>query len=348
MPFVAQLAISRAIGADQPRYQLHGGVARAAAPGLSFRFSAAGVTASAAGGTAHLGLSAPATTPAVHGSRVAYDRGAVSEWYANGPLGLEQGFTLARTAPRLLPLAGGGSLRAHVVDRGAGLVLVNGRGQAVLRERGLSAWDARGRAVAVRFTQTRDGAIAIAVTTAGAAFPVTVDPLIQAATLTASDAYAYEGDGATVGNNGISAGGVGSSVAIDGQTIAVGAPGAPVTYPANESSTYPAGVTNSYQGAVYVFTEPANGWANAVQTAKLVASDGEGAGGATQSGNTAYGDALGSSVAVSGTTIVAGSAAGERRRPGLRRQALRLHRAGGRLGQRIPVGDAGGEQRHRR
>ena len=74
---------------------------------------------------------------------------------------------------------------------------------------------------------------------------------------------------------------VGSSVAVSGTTIAAGAPGATVN-------------GNLDQGAVYVFTRAASGgpW---TQTAKLTATDG------------AADDYLGSSVAVSGTTIAAGA-----------------------------------------
>ena len=67
-------------------------------------------------------------------------------------------------------------------------------------------------------------------------------------------------------------------MAVSGTTIAAGAPGATV----NE---------NGYQGAVYVFTKPAGGWADETQAAELTATDG------------AAGDELGSSVAVSGSTI---------------------------------------------
>ena len=35
-----------------------------------------------------------AAAPAAHANRVSYRRGSLTEWYANGPLGLEQGFTL--------------------------------------------------------------------------------------------------------------------------------------------------------------------------------------------------------------------------------------------------------------
>ena len=75
---------------------------------------------------------------------------------------------------------------------------------------------------------------------------------------------------------------LGSSVAVSGTTIAAGAPDATVN-------------GNFGKGAVYVFTEPASGWADETQAAKLTATDG------------VSGDGLGSSVAVSGTTIAAGA-----------------------------------------
>jgi hypothetical protein len=75
---------------------------------------------------------------------------------------------------------------------------------------------------------------------------------------------------------------LGSSVAIDGDTIVAGAPSPPVT-------------PNPHHGAVYVFAEPGPGWAGATQTARLTASDG------------ADGDSYGMAVAISGDTIVAGA-----------------------------------------
>jgi hypothetical protein len=91
----------------------------------------------------------------------------------------------------------------------------------------------------------------------------------QTAELRASDGAAFDG--------------LGGSVAVSGSTIVAGAPGHTVG-------------GNIQQGAVYVFSEPASGrWQNATQTAELTASDG--------SGN----DHLGQSVAISGSTIVAGA-----------------------------------------
>ena len=95
----------------------------------------------------------------------------------------------------------------------------------------------------------------------------------QAAKLTASDGASGDVLGGTMAVSG------------DGRTVAVGAPFATV------------GV-NSAQGAVYVFTRPASGWASETQAAKLTAPDG-----------TAF-NGLGESVAVSGDggTVVAGAA----------------------------------------
>ena len=78
--------------------------------------------------------------------------------------------------------------------------------------------------------------------------------------------------------------GFGTSVAISGNTIVVGA--------ANTSNfARPA----SSPGAVYVFVEPAGGWKDMTETAKLTASDGQ------------PGDALGNSVAISKNIIAAGA-----------------------------------------
>lgn len=75
---------------------------------------------------------------------------------------------------------------------------------------------------------------------------------------------------------------LGSSVAISGNTVVVGAPGAQVN-------------GHTSQGAIYVFIKPTSGWKNMTQVAKLTASDG------------GVLSALGGSVAISGDTIVAGA-----------------------------------------
>jgi len=74
----------------------------------------------------------------------------------------------------------------------------------------------------------------------------------------------------------------GTSVAMSGRTIAVGAP-------------YHSVGSNPAQGASYVFVQPAGGWVNMTQTAELTASDGT------------MRSVLGISVAISGNTVIAGA-----------------------------------------
>jgi len=92
--------------------------------------------------------------------------------------------------------------------------------------------------------------------------------MTQTAKLTASDS----GDG------------FGTSVAIDGNVIVVGA--------ANTSNFENRA---SSPGAVYVFVKPKGGWKDMTETIKLTASDGQ------------SGDAFGNSVSISGTTIAVGA-----------------------------------------
>jgi hypothetical protein len=283
VPVAARGAVSTALGRDDPTYR-----ARAVAGELTLyssgqrlvaRFDGRGVQVRS--GRARLGMSlvgygygsalrpVAAASPRAQSNRVSYFRGQLTEWYANGPLGLEQGFTLvappaARAAGELtLALALSGDLRAALSH---GAVTFTGAGTS-LGYRGLVATDATGRTLPSRIELVR-GRLLIRVDAAGARYPLRIDPFIQQAKLTASDGAANDN--------------LGNSVAISGATIFVGAPNATIG-------------GNSSQGAVYVFVEPATGWASATATAKLTASDG----GAS--------DRLGYSVAVSGGVLVAGA-----------------------------------------
>ena len=81
--------------------------------------------------------------------------------------------------------------------------------------------------------------------------------------------------------------GFGHAVAVHGDTIVVGA--------YEEDHPDPPNVDIGDVGAAYVFTKPANGWADMTQTARLTASD------------AAAGDEFGTSVAVHEDTIVVGA-----------------------------------------
>jgi hypothetical protein len=347
LPLAARGPVSAALGRDDPAYRV-----RAAAPGLSavngaqglrVSFDRAGVlvrsgssrlslalAASGAGGRMH---AVGAVAPRARGNRVVYAHGAVSEWYANGPLGLEQGFTVARAlagadggGTLTLSLAVAGDLRPALSAGGQALSFHTAAGAAVLAYRGLVATDARGRTLPARLSLAGDRVL-VGVQTRGASYPVRIDPFVQQAQLTASDGAAEDY--------------LGYSVAVDGSTIVAGAPDHSVGGQPQQGAVYvffaaPGGWTNgtqtaeltasdgnaydrlgesvaisgstivagtpdrtiggsSLQGAVYVFSEPAGGWANATQIAELTASDG------------ARVDSLGGSVAVDGSTIVAGA-----------------------------------------
>ena len=278
-------------------------------------FSAAGATV--ASGATHVSLSlagfgyasalrpvGPAS-PRVSANRVAYYRGILREWYANGPLGLEQGFDVARSpargpGPLTFALALSGNLGGRLEH---GSVRLSGVGVS-LRYGGLRASDARGHALR-SWLVVRPTRLEIRVDDHGAAYPLRIDPFIAQAVLSAADGGADDT--------------FGISLAASGDTIVVGAA-------AHSVAGSAVGGTGSapHQGAAYVFVKPPSGWANATDPVELTARDG------------ADGDRFGSSVAISGDTIVVGA----RRPPCGRerhcRRGIRVREAGLRLGERDP------------
>jgi len=281
LPFAAQGAISRTLGHEDPSYWavVAAGQVRADNPVHQWtaRFPASGVEVSSGNKTLGMRLtrlgdprdlrlvrrvSANATA-----NRIEYRRPNVTEWYVNGPFGLEQGFTIERApaAPRSGPLtlkiAVSGDMDA--VKSAAGLRL------GPLSYGGLSAWDARSRELPARLV-VGEAQFAIEIDDADAVYPVTVDPFIQAAKLSASDAAA--GDW------------LGFSVAMSGNTIVVGSPFDDLF--ADSCCDH---------GSVYVFEKPETGWTDATQVAKLTAA------------GQPRDEWLGYSVAIEGDTIVAGA-----------------------------------------
>src|SRR5437588_4871369 len=105
LPVAARGPVSAALGRDEPRYRVLGLRARNPAQRLRVAFSAAGVTVASGKTRVHLALLAygresalervRSVSPEVLANRVAYAHAGVREWYANGPLGLEQGFDVA-------------------------------------------------------------------------------------------------------------------------------------------------------------------------------------------------------------------------------------------------------------
>jgi len=278
-----------------------------------------------------IGRSAPSVAKDRDGWPVlSFARQSLSEWYVNGAEGLHHWLQISQPPTTAssnlwvkLAVTGGASLKQLSNDS----IQVQA-GQAVFAYSGLRAWDARG--VQLRGSLSVSGqAIAINIDGAGAKYPITIDPTwTQQQKLTASD--------------GIASDIFGSAVSIDGDTAVVGASG-PATVRANvgsgESSSTPyaaayvftrtAGVWSLQQklqasdlanpdqfgysvglsgdtivvgaplkasstGAAYIYTRTGSTW---TQRKKLTASNG------------ATGDKYGSSVAVSGNTVVVGASA---------------------------------------
>ncbi|HEY4824900.1 MAG TPA: IPT/TIG domain-containing protein [Solirubrobacteraceae bacterium] len=266
IPAAARAEVSAALGAAQPAFHVHAtarGVLTAsnAAQGISARFAPGGVTVSKAAldlrlsmrsvgfGDATHGVAAPAAAPAAYSNRATYARGVLSEWYANGPAGLEQGFTLlhapaqagSTAAPLTLDLALAANARPRLAANGQSLTLE--RGDAQLRYGNLLTTDASGRALHT-WLELRGARLLIRVDAAGARYPLRIDPLVQAGSkLTGTDEL---GEGL-----------LGTSVALsaDGSTLLVGAPHD----------------ENANHGAAFVFVKEGSSWVS--QSPKLTGAE---------------------------------------------------------------------------
>jgi len=288
LPAGSQAPISALIGAGQVAYHarqsVNGFTVGNPAHNLSAEFAASGVSYTTGAYSWDLSLlgygygdalqPVPLVAPSANNNRIEYSRGPLSEWYLNGPFGLEQGFTLDRpparnptAGPLTLSLALGGDLQAAVDNSVQGLVLSDPGGAEVLRYSGLSAFDSAGRDLPAKL-ELSGKTLLLLVNDQGASYPLTIDPFVQKAKLTASHKAAEDF--------------FGHSMSISGDVVVVGAYGAD-----------PGGTTDA--GIAYVFVKPGGGWANMTQTAKLTASD------------KAAGDYFGWSVSISGDVVVVGA-----------------------------------------
>jgi hypothetical protein len=221
LPLAAQGPVSAALGRVLPAYRVVGLSARNPAQGFGVRFSRADVAVLSGGGRVGISLAAfgrggalqpaAAVAPRVHGNRVTYSRGPLVEWWANGPLGLEQGFDVAAPPPgRGEPVALSLALTGAVAPRlEHGAVLLSMRGRSLVYG-SLVVTDARGRAV--RSWLAVDGRrVLVRVDDRGAAYPLRIDPVLSQSTkLTPSNAPRLSS--------------FGWSVAASGDTIVIGAP----------------------------------------------------------------------------------------------------------------------------
>jgi Putative Ig domain/FG-GAP repeat len=285
LPLAAQGPISAVLGAHNAAYHTRAtaGGFQAGNPAQRLHESFSASTATVRSGKISFGLSLRAAgygkslqsvrgvPPTAGADRVTYAHRGVTEWYRNGPIGLEQGFTVIRplaahpTGPLTLALALSGNAQVTPARDGRTLLLT-GRGTS-LRYGDLIASDARGRQLR-SWLALAGGRLLLHVDAVNARYPLRIDPLIQ------------QGKKITQG----ASLGFGGSVALssDGNTALIGAP-----------------ETNSGKGMAFVFTRSGSTWTvQAGLRADPPFSDETGAGG------------FGSSVALSsdGNTALIGAA----------------------------------------
>lgn len=266
LPAAAQGVASAALGGDSPAYRLvRSGtdyLARSPAQRLRMRFSSGGVQIGS--GKLWLGLGLReigygssiqplrAVRPNAQANRVSYARQGLLEWYRNGPLGLEQGFTIPRAPSRRrsgpLTLVLALSTDAHAtLDPGgrsftlsAGAASLHaGAGESSLRYGGLFASDASHRSLH-SWIQLRNGQVVLRVDTRGARYPLLIDPMIQQGEKLKGG---EEREGAFFGDS--------VALSADGNTALIGGYG-----------------DSSDDGAAWVFTRTGSTWAQ--QGPKLV------------------------------------------------------------------------------
>ncbi len=210
-------------------------------------------------------------------NRAEYVRGDLTEWYVNGPRGIQQGVTLQNppTGERgelTVAFDMSGTLSAE--GQGDSIRLVRDDGTTAFTYSGLIAFDAAGRDLPARMA-VEDGRLTLHADDTDAVYPVTIDPFVQEAYLKASNTGGADW--------------FGTSVAVDGDTVVVGA------YFEDSNATGVNGPNNNLaetSGAAYVFVRTGTTW---TQQAYLKAS------------NTGGGDWFGTSVAVDGDTVVVGA-----------------------------------------
>ena len=356
LQWAAKGAISSSLGRDQTAfYATHrsgGLIADNATQRLTAQFDRRGVLVRA--GTTTFGLQllawgAPGHTtsvspaaPRADANRVTYAHGPVTEWYANGPLGLEQGFDVraapaATTGDRLAIVLGvQGNARTRADGHG-GLSLTGPDGKH-LSYTGLTATDARGHVLASSLTASGSRAV-IHVDTAGAVYPLRIDPFIQVAKFSDPDLRRTKANSAAFA---VDVQGTTAVAAVTAPT-ATTPPGAVDVFVANsgrwelgatrvaqltgatdeafgtsvalsaDAKTIAVGAPSatvgmlSGEGKVYVFEQPAGGWTGTITTPTATLTG-------TPTGG--FADSLGKSVSISSdASLIAAGAPGRASSP---------------------------------
>jgi uncharacterized repeat protein (TIGR01451 family) len=310
------------LSASAKPFSTQGGTYTTEYNGLNYSLNASGLQAQAAGlswGIALRGMGRGNQAKDVQSpeivqtdTRLEYQRGVITEWYRNTMLGVEQGFTISESpqgnGKLVLQLDLSANVEGILNNDASGLSFAGENGQT-LRYDQLKAYDSNNVQLEAKMVYAT-GQIAIQVNDRGAAYPITIDPLIYL-------------EQKVVSSDGTGENFFGFSVAISGETALVGAKGADRAYvfvrsgttwtqqailtgPANTYFGFSVAISgdtalvgaildtvglNSQQGSAYVFTRSGATW---TQQQQLTASDGT------------AGDRFGFSAALSGDTAIVG------------------------------------------
>jgi hypothetical protein len=262
----ARAAVSAQLGAHNRAYAIDaaaGGGLAASNPSQHLHFDFSGSTAAIHDHNLTVELSLrsgfdddssarpAAVQPIARANRLSYSSADLAGWYVNGPLGLEQGFTLAHGAggghaaeSLTLAIAISGNARASLArdGRSVSFQAVGAGSRQQLRYGGLSARDAAGRTLRSWITLDAN-TLLLHVITRGARFPVTVDPLITGVEDPEVSLITPQ--------NGKDGGDFGMSVSLsaDGSTALIGAP--------DEGGSE---AQHGGPGAAWVFTRSGGKW----------------------------------------------------------------------------------------
>jgi hypothetical protein len=225
LPVSLAPAASAKIGASEHSFWpvRRGGSVLTTGGGIHTTFTASGAGLHVAQGTLGISLTGvgrgqhlkhvAAVAPKRAASQVLYRTGSISEFYRNGPYGLEQGFTLRKrpqtdTGSLVLALGLGGSLVPEQV--GSQIRFRTHAGVSALRYGQLSALDATGRQLPA-LIQIHNRTLQLRIDDRGARYPLRIDPLIQQSKLASgqsgsgqfgeSVALSSDGNTALIGGN---------------------------------------------------------------------------------------------------------------------------------------------------
>jgi hypothetical protein len=174
-------------------------------------------------------------------NRVVYEAGGVQQSFINGPLGVEQRFSIrrppVRVGARVDLVVGISGAHTELSPDGRSALLAAGNASA-FRYAGLEANDSRGRPLPARM-RLRHGQLVLEVQTRGARFPITVDPLLSPYAMLGGPARPTSAFGSSV------------ALSADGNTAAIGGEG-----------------DDGGVGAVWIFTRSGASWSQ--QGPKLI------------------------------------------------------------------------------